>query len=392
MLRRIRRDSMPALAGAVTMLMGWVVSAVTTPLPALALAALLAAAVALLTARARRPPDRTQTRRTVEQHHTHLVESVSHEFLTPLTILRGASELLTERELITSPTGRELADALVRAIDRLDHLTTTVLDVSEAVSHDRRATDDETVDLREVVGDVGVALRRMGGLERLRFEPGPDADTVTTSPELLRMLLLCLGENALRSTPRSQPVDVHTQRDPDAAITLVVRDHAGYRSEPGAPPPPRPQGLHGVGLLSAGRLVARLGGTLTTVRTGDGGLEVTVVLPQRRTRDRALNLPGLVPWRRGPRSRTDDDLTGGWAPPTDDRPTGSGGPLTGGRPTERGAWTARSAPPDAAVPSRGGEVADDPAPAWLPDRPSRQRAGTGSPDHHRPETSSAAQA
>jgi signal transduction histidine kinase len=162
----------------------------------------------------------------VNRLQTEFVSAVSHEFRTPLTSLRHATELLNESDAIS----RDRRDSLYRAMDqdtrRLQRLVESLLDFSrmeagrkayhlrpqriDALTHD--VVDEFRDALRE--RDVSVAVT-VADDARIAIQ----ADAVALSNAIWNLL-----ENAVKYSPDRPVIEVAVRRV-STGVAIAVRDY-----------------------------------------------------------------------------------------------------------------------------------------------------------------------
>lgn len=237
-----------------------------------------------------------QEQRRATQHAT-LIQTVSHEFRTPLTILHGGIQTLARRQDEVGERLRPLIGGLERAERRLDELVSIVLTTAEAMDEDQRLAA-EPVALVPLVGELAESLRHVGGRQRVVAEIAADAQTLVTVPGYLQLALRCVIDNGLRFSPADRPVTVTATRRADA-LAIAVHDHGDgfdpdFRDQAfeaftqADPSSRRTHGGLGMGLFTARQVADRLNGTIS-IRHGDGDRGTTIVelvLPQQRDTDR----------------------------------------------------------------------------------------------------------
>ena len=217
--------------------------------------------------------------------------SVSHEFRTPLTGIRGFGEALADG-VVTGPAVQDAGRTVSGEAVRLQRLVEDLLALARLEADDFVLPPTE-LDVRELVraaaGVWGPRFAGAGVAFALVEPPGPVS--LVTDPLRLRQVVDGLAENALRATPAGQPLVLELSRAADGEVVLQVRDGGPglteddlvvafdssaladrYRGR-------RPTGV-GIGLALIGRLVDRLGGTVTAGRAPEGGAVSTVTLPQ----------------------------------------------------------------------------------------------------------------
>lgn len=219
--------------------------------------------------------------------------SVSHEFRTPLTGIRGFGEALADG-VVTGPAVQDAGRTVTGEAVRLQRLVEDLLALARLEADDFALTPT-TVDVRELVRSAAAVWgpRCAGaGVVFVLVEPAAPVPVVT-DPLRLRQVVDGLAENALRLTPAGRPLVLDLSPGAAGDAVLQVRDGGPglteddlavafdrstlaerYRGR-------RPTGV-GVGLSLIGRLVDRLGGTVTAGRAAEGGACFTVTLPAAR--------------------------------------------------------------------------------------------------------------
>ncbi len=144
--------------------------------------------------------DLTASRR-LEAVRRDFVANVSHELKTPLTVVGGFAETLTDDDL-TPERRRQFAETILANTRRMQRIVDDLLDLSRIESggwvpkpmvvDTRAAAADAVLPSKALAEDKGVALEL--------FIPD-DACTVLADPTALRQVLTNLVENAVRHTP-----------------------------------------------------------------------------------------------------------------------------------------------------------------------------------------------
>jgi two-component system, OmpR family, phosphate regulon sensor histidine kinase PhoR len=171
--------------------------------------------------------DLTATRR-LEAVRRDFVANVSHELKTPLTVVGGFAETLTDEDL-PPDRRRQFAETILVNTRRMQRIVDDLLDLSRIESGGwvpkpipvdaRAAAADAVVPSKVLAEQKGIALE---------FCVPDDARMVTADPTALRQVLTNLVENAVRHTAAGS-VTVTTHRENGVA-------RAGLNGDRGEPP------------------------------------------------------------------------------------------------------------------------------------------------------------
>jgi signal transduction histidine kinase len=213
----------------------------------------------------------------------------AHELKTPVTSLRGFTQLLTRRlSRGETPSDAELKRAL-QVIDRqalkLTALIERILDVSR-LEAGRLALQCSTVDLVELTRGIVSSLISQSGRPTVEISASSQL-TAWCDADRIEQVLFNLLSNAQKYSPPDRAIEVVLCQDgPDAVIQ--VRDF-GPGFEPGLLETlvhpfqqqyedDRLNGL-GLGLFVSREIIQRHGGALTAECPPDGGALLTIRLP-----------------------------------------------------------------------------------------------------------------
>ena len=213
------------------------------------------------------------------------VDSASHEFRTPLSVLQADIELTLSRPRRRHEYERTLQDALTE-VTSLTTLTADLLVLA-------RNRPDE---LAELMGPVDLPAVVRAAASHAQG-PGPHADVhieathdvqVRGSRGLLLRAVANLLENALLHTPPEGAVTIRVDRDTATATVSVIDTGTGmtatarrralepfWRGEDAASYPG-----HGLGLTIVAQIVAAHRGHVSITETEGGGTTVTLTLPR----------------------------------------------------------------------------------------------------------------
>ena len=227
--------------------------------------------------------------RQADRIKSEFLAAMSHDFRSPLTVVRGAVELLLgERPGTLTSAQRELAESAERNVRRLEDFTAQLLEMAR-LEDGQIALDKEEIDaialVRDVVADHAILAKQKR--QWISLDVDPDPPRVVADRSKMQQALANLIVNAIRYAPQGTPILVVAHRRGDA-LRIEVRDHGpgiatedrqrifdkffrGHNADgtPGS----------GLGLAIARSLVTLHGGTLEYEENPGGGASFVTVLP-----------------------------------------------------------------------------------------------------------------
>lgn len=221
------------------------------------------------------------------------LRNVSHEFRTPLTVIRGWAEYLRDAGPQPETTMRDVMRTILESSDRVIDMVDTLIEVSRVEQDDAAQTLDlRELEMRELVHGALEPLQPVAqrkGID-LRVELPDEATSLVGDAALLVQLVRKLTENAVKYSRDGDRIALRVCADAGCLRVEVSDDGPGI--EPGHLPHifekfymadggiSRRTGGTGVGLYLA-REVARLHGGDIEVRSEPGrGSVFTVRLPR----------------------------------------------------------------------------------------------------------------
>ena len=216
--------------------------------------------------------------------------SVSHEFRTPLTAVKGYSEAISDG-ILSGDKAVEAARLISSESARLDRLVSDLLDLARLGAVDF-AISEVAIDLQEFANEV----RQIWGYRCQEQQVNLECEIFVHGlfigdPVRLRQIVDNLAENALRLSPSHSILAIRIEQLSQSLI-IEVRD-----SGPGLSPEDRAEAFEpgvlyeryrgvrpvgtGIGLALVGRLAIGMGGTAKVGSAPEGGARFTLEIPQR---------------------------------------------------------------------------------------------------------------
>lgn len=152
---------------------------------------------------------------------------VSHEFKTPLAIIHTSAQQLAANLDAPKDKIHQRAQNIRFAVQRMDRL------LKEYLSVERLDTADQPI--RLVATDFFEVVEEAVSdwpLERIRLRVGQLPEPFVCDPDMMRIVLRNLLENADRHSPADAHIDLSVHSESDGSLTIRVKDYGeGITSE-----------------------------------------------------------------------------------------------------------------------------------------------------------------
>ena len=220
-----------------------------------------------------------------------LMLAASHELKTPLTTLKGLSELLLDFDL-SEAQRRELLQDLHGQADRMERLIGDILAVSR-IDSGRVSVDLSRVDVASVVQHVCDEVHPMLKGRTLKCRLPEDLPAVMGEARKLHQILVNLVNNAIKYSEPGTQITLSARGDPSAVRFEVSDQGVGIRKEHmprlfekfyrADDPAVRRTSGTGLGLYIVRSLVTMLGGQVHVRSRHGKGTVFTVTVPRAET-------------------------------------------------------------------------------------------------------------
>lgn len=223
-----------------------------------------------------------QTLKPIEATHdaqSRFVANASHQFRTPLAIMKAETELALSDTSAKKANLRKVLESNLEEINHLTDLSAMMLDLSRSEETLKQTTD--TIDLPEIIRDV-VKSRHIASRTELDL---PDSLTVYSHETAIREICHILIDNSIKHSPPSTPIRITLEAQKQSVLLTIHNDgpvipkehlphvfERFYRAS-------QTKG-YGLGLPLARQLARALGGDVILTSGEKRGVTMHVQLPQ----------------------------------------------------------------------------------------------------------------
>lgn len=230
-----------------------------------------------------------QTEQELLQRRTRFLEMITHEYRTPLAVIRTNLDILEERGGEAATTLRPYLDKMRRGVVRLIE----VMEVALArVRLDEQLQDStfSTLSLANLLREVLAETGELRPERRITAEIAEGVWEICGDSQLLKTVFLNLLDNAVKYSPPDSVIGVNLTGEGETAVIRIRDQGVGiteaelekvftkyYRGS-------RSSGSSGagVGLYLVRRIVEQHGGSVSLAAGETGGTVARVVLPLRK--------------------------------------------------------------------------------------------------------------
>jgi two-component system sensor histidine kinase KdpD len=178
-------------------------------------------AIAIERARAVEQLGETEAERQGERLKSALLDSVTHDFRTPLTSMKAAVTSLLASGDVVVPQGRELLTIINEECDRLNHLVEEAAEMARLEAGEIELHFTPT-SIEEIIQGALVLSKSSLGTREIRVKIAPDLPLVEADPDRAQDILVKLIDNANLYSPKEQPIIVTAELNGDYVTTSVA--------------------------------------------------------------------------------------------------------------------------------------------------------------------------
>lgn len=169
----------------------------------------LASMIRLVLERARGAEERARIEsiRHGEELRTSILNSLAHNFRTPLTSIKAAASMLRLSGRTPSAEERELVVVIDEEADRLNQLIRESLDLARLEARRANPTTEECL-IPDIVGRVAAKMSRYFGRREFNIDLAEDLPPITGDSFLLEQMLVQVVDNAWKYSQPGAPIRI----------------------------------------------------------------------------------------------------------------------------------------------------------------------------------------
>jgi hypothetical protein len=165
-------------------------------------------------------------RKTLEKHKDDFISVASHELKTPVTSIKGYSQvLLANFRQANDTTNAALLSKLNGQVDRLTNLLHTLLD-STSILEGKLSLRPEVFDLNKLVEEQVAEIQLIAPLHRLVWRPAV-RPFIHADRGRIRQVVTNLLSNAIKYSPKDSEIIISSRDEMDGALIEVQDFGAG---------------------------------------------------------------------------------------------------------------------------------------------------------------------
>ena len=151
----------------------------------------------------------------LEKLRNEFMSNLSHEFRTPLSIIKGSAELLSDDALDTEEDKHRYYDRIITEATALEHLVRDLLDQSR-LKAGRIELNIHLMNAEELLEDIVEKMKPIADNKKINLEFIPSGTPdIAGDYDRLRQIAIIFIDNAIKFTPEDGTIIVSTTYDND---------------------------------------------------------------------------------------------------------------------------------------------------------------------------------
>lgn len=178
-------------------------------------------AIAIERTRAIEDIDRAEAAREHEKLHSAILDSIAHEFRTPLTAIKASATSILSGNL-AAPQQHELLTVINEESDRMNHLVEEAAQMARLESH-QIELDKKPHHIREAIDRAMEATQKMAGPHPVSVTVDDKLPSIEFDLELISNVIVQLLENAAKYSPPGSPIHISAEQC-DTQMSVSISD------------------------------------------------------------------------------------------------------------------------------------------------------------------------
>lgn len=214
------------------------------------------------------------------------VQTLTHEIKSPLSAIRGASELLIENP--PEDKKQQFLSNIVNESKRIQDIIDRLLQLS-SLENRTGLKDPETINVSGMLDEIVESMIPAAEKKRLKIQLCADSDiSITGETFLIRQALVNLIQNAIDFSDAGSEISVHTSKQDSHCVIAIMDQGTGipeYAKDKiferfySLPRPDTKRKSSGLGLSFVHEVAALHGGNITLVNNEKQGASALFMLP-----------------------------------------------------------------------------------------------------------------
>ena len=215
-----------------------------------------------------------------------LIDSISHEFRTPIAVITGASSILFDDKVIENhKVVSELAKEIFSASKRIDLLVENLLDINRLESGQLRL-NKSVISINEIIYDIVNQLTKENTDKKFKLNLDTSNPYLKLDYGFIRQAIFNILNNSCIYTPNNTTIEVLTEMKKNKCL-IIIKDNGPGVSEEQLPKlfdkfyriPNSITGGTGLGLSISKGFITAHQGKIVVVNNHPSGLLFTIELP-----------------------------------------------------------------------------------------------------------------
>jgi signal transduction histidine kinase len=167
----------------------------------------------------------------IEQLRKELIANVSHEFKTPLSLIKGYAETMRDVNNLSEEKRSKQLNIIIEESDRLNDMINDILDLSQ-IQSDYIKLDKNSFSINQAIDTVRNRLNFHAEHKNLKLELSCDTDYIVQADERrIEQVIYNLINNAINHSKNDSSIFIRVLNQEDAIVVEVEDQGEGISQE-----------------------------------------------------------------------------------------------------------------------------------------------------------------